>query len=98
MCVIVTSVYVCYCDVCVIVMCTHVIVTCVYVCYIGMCTCVILTYVCYCDVCYRDQGLVFRDLCVDIKGKRILWSVSGHTHPGAVLAVMGPSGRLLWQH
>ncbi len=38
------------------------------------------------------QGLVFKDICVDVATKRILWSVSGHARPGAVLAILGPSG------
>lgn len=38
------------------------------------------------------QGLVFKDICVDVAEKRILWSVSGQARPGHVLAILGPSG------
>ncbi len=41
------------------------------------------------------QGLVFKDICVDVASKRILWSVSGHARPGAILAILGPSGTVL---
>lgn len=40
-----------------------------------------------------SQGVVFKDVCVDIATKRILWSVSGHARPGTVLAILGPSGK-----
>ena len=63
----------------------------------GMCIRVMMRGLVFRDVCVRVmmQGLIFQDVCVDIKDKRILWNVSGHTPSGAVLAVMGPSGRLL---
>ena len=38
------------------------------------------------------QGLHFSSLCVDVADKRILWDVTGHSLPGRVLAIMGPSG------
>ena len=36
--------------------------------------------------------MVFRDVCADANGKRILWEVSGRALPGQMLALMGPSG------
>lgn len=36
--------------------------------------------------------MVFDRVCVDVKGKRILWDVSGRAPTGQLLAVMGPSG------
>lgn len=38
------------------------------------------------------QGLHFSSVCVDVADKRILWDVTGHSLPGRVLAIMGPSG------
>ena len=38
------------------------------------------------------QTLQFKDVCVDLTNKRIIWSVSGNASPGRVLAIMGPSG------
>ncbi len=55
---------------------------------VGQSVCV---YVYVCVTSYL-QGLVFKDICVDVATKRILWSVSGHARPGAVLAILGPSG------
>ncbi len=53
---------------------------------VGQSVCV---YVYVCVTSYL-QGLVFKDICVDVATKRILWSVSGHARPGAVLAILGP--------
>ena len=39
-----------------------------------------------------EEGMVFKKVCVDAGGKRILWEVSGRAVPGQMLAVMGPSG------
>ena len=40
----------------------------------------------------EKAGLSFKDVCVDVAEKRILWSVSGNAKPGKILALMGPSG------
>ena len=40
----------------------------------------------------EETGLTFKDVCVDVAEKRILWSVTGDAKPGKVLALMGPSG------
>ena len=42
-----------------------------------------------------EEGIVFKDVCVDVDAKRILWSVSGRAPPGRMLAIMGPSGKLV---
>ena len=42
------------------------------------------------------EGLTFKSVCVDVGQKRILWDISGHAPPGHVLAIMGPSGRLVY--
>ena len=39
--------------------------------------------------------LHFREVCVDASGKRILWDISGRAIPGQMLALMGPSGKLV---
>ena len=43
----------------------------------------------------EELGLSFRNVCVDVTDKRILWSVSGEAKPGKILALMGPSGTSL---
>lgn len=42
----------------------------------------------------EEEGMVFDKVCVDVKGKRILWDVSGRAPVGQLLAVMGPSGKV----
>ena len=44
----------------------------------------------------EKAGLSFRDVCVDVAEKRILWSISGAAKPGKILALMGPSGRSMY--
>lgn len=41
-----------------------------------------------------EEGMAFDRVCVDVKGKRILWDVSGRAPTGQLLAVMGPSGEI----
>ena len=43
--------------------------------------------------------LTFKDICIEIEKKEILKHINGLAHPGEMLAVMGPSGKLdSWQH
>lgn len=46
----------------------------------------------------EKAGLSFRDVCVDVAEKRILWSISGDAKPGKILALMGPSGRSMYMY
>jgi ABC-type multidrug transport system ATPase subunit len=47
------------------------------------------------DTFTQRQGpmtLRFHDLCLDVKKKHVLTSISGEMRPGRVVAIMGPSG------
>ena len=40
--------------------------------------------------------LTFKDICIEIEKKEILKLINGLAHPGEMLAVMGPSGELIY--
>ena len=40
--------------------------------------------------------LTFKDICIEIEKKEILKNINGLAHPGEMLAVMGPSGELIY--